>query len=821
MRLLRLELTDVAGIREAELAFPSEGASLVAAPNEAGKSTLIRAFHLLLTEKASSKAGHVRALRRAGVDKASVVSAELLLDGERLRLTKSFNHGSGRTVLELLDAGGGYQGPEAHDAFVARYRAHVDEALFELLRFAQGRALEPLAAKRSDVVTSRLAAEADAVDEDDALLTAIATFAASNWHQGGGAKGGPKPKGALKVLTDDVEHRRGVCDDLRARVAAAEAAVVGLGQLESRAAALRAEREDIERRIAQQLVLQEARLAVALWSQRRGRLEALERAEAGRTAAATRCAEDSRLRTEATAARAAATASVERASARLTEARAREARARARSASELVASCDDVRARIAADPVDAELLQRANALDLDLARDRAVLAGTAWQVHAVARRPVILEVDGRPIELGAGETLEQEVLASLQHDGEDWAELRVVAPEATARLAEDVAGREAAFAELLATAAVDDLEGLRARGAARKEAVAELAATERTLADLLGRDTLEVVLAGGGGDAPAGGTPLGDDAEEETAVHASVAELEAALSAETTALAAAEAEMTRLEASATEVAEALEAAEAASSVARAALEADRAAGDDDALRARGEEAAAVLGAVSSEAEPALDLDPELDPESARRAIDAELDALDERRIGLETSRQLAALAAAELEDAERELAPLADELARRFRDAEAAVRLTARLTAARSEQADRYRGPLRARIATHLTALLGEGADVELDDSLRILRRTRRGEGWLEWDELSMGAREQLGIISGLAMAELAGPDGVPFLLDDAIVHSDAARSARLAALLGGTSAQVIVLTCRDELVGLLPAAEVRLVTARDGEEGQ
>ena len=75
------------------------------------------------------------------------------------------------------------------------------------------------------------------------------------------------------------------------------------------------------------------------------------------------------------------------------------------------------------------------------------------------------------------------------------------------------------------------------------------------------------------------------------------------------------------------------------------------------------------------------------------------------------------------------------------------------------------------------------------------------------WALLSGGAKEQAAVVTGLAIAELAGDGGVPFWIDDAIVFTDDVRVEGLKALLAATTAQVIVLTCRSELAEGLPAA--------------
>ena len=62
-------------------------------------------------------------------------------------------------------------------------------------------------------------------------------------------------------------------------------------------------------------------------------------------------------------------------------------------------------------------------------------------------------------------------------------------------------------------------------------------------------------------------------------------------------------------------------------------------------------------------------------------------------------------------------------------------------------------------------------------------------------------------VVTGLAIAELAGDGGVPFWIDDAIVFTDDDRVEGLKALLAESTAQVIVLTCRSELADGPPAA--------------
>jgi len=120
-----------------------------------------------------------------------------------------------------------------------------------------------------------------------------------------------------------------------------------------------------------------------------------------------------------------------------------------------------------------------------------------------------------------------------------------------------------------------------------------------------------------------------------------------------------------------------------------------------------------------------------------------------------------------------------------MRDAEAAARR-------------RYASPLRGKIAELGRLVFDDSFEVDLDESLAIRERTLRGRT-VPFDSLSVGAREQLGLITRLACAMLVDPDdGVPVILDDTLGSSDPQRLEGMGAMLSlaGQKVQVIVLTC-------------------------
>lgn len=162
--------------------------------------------------------------------------------------------------------------------------------------------------------------------------------------------------------------------------------------------------------------------------------------------------------------------------------------------------------------------------------------------------------------------------------------------------------------------------------------------------------------------------------------------------------------------------------------------------------------------------------------------------LDERR----------ALLARDLAAAERRQ----NELARRAR---ALDLLLGRLRDKRRALTQRLQAPLQKHL-NHYLGLLFPGARIAIDDSLSPGPLTREGAGGSESGEveaLSFGAREQMGVIARLAYADLLREAGRPTLviLDDALVHSDAARLDRMKRVLfdAATRHQILLFTCHPE----------------------
>ena len=114
----------------------------------------------------------------------------------------------------------------------------------------------------------------------------------------------------------------------------------------------------------------------------------------------------------------------------------------------------------------------------------------------------------------------------------------------------------------------------------------------------------------------------------------------------------------------------------------------------------------------------------------------------------------------------------------------------------------KLQAPLQKHL-NHYLQLLFPQAHLAIDETLSPGPLTRSGPAGPEsgaFDALSFGAREQMGVISRLAYADLLREAGRPTLiiLDDALVHSDEERLSLMKRVLfdAATRHQILLFTC-------------------------
>ena len=196
-----------------------------------------------------------------------------------------------------------------------------------------------------------------------------------------------------------------------------------------------------------------------------------------------------------------------------------------------------------------------------------------------------------------------------------------------------------------------------------------------------------------------------------------------------------------------------------------------------------------------------------DVERLRRSADEAERARQTRelqRVQLET-----ALAAAGAQGLEEELSRATAEQAQTRRRcaelqrrAEALDYLLQRLEQRRQALTRRLQAPLQQHLDRYLQ-LLFPTARLDVDEQLvpgALSRPSQRGIEVADFETLSFGAREQMGVIARLAYADLLKAAGRPTLviLDDALVHSDEARLAQMKRVLFDASQrhQLLLFTC-------------------------
>ncbi|WP_289018326.1 AAA family ATPase [uncultured Ornithinimicrobium sp.] len=256
----------------------------------------------------------------------------------------------------------------------------------------------------------------------------------------------------------------------------------------------------------------------------------------------------------------------------------------------------------------------------------------------------------------------------------------------------------------------------------------------------------------------------------------------------------------------------------------AAVRSARADVQDDALAVAAERCAAEESAAAAELERAAAAETAADADRvAARAHEAErrsarlTEEADRAREVLHTlsgqvelaasegRQELYELAEAGLDEAERRLAAL-------DRRARAVRHLRTTLHSHRDAAHRAYVRPFTEALDRLGRQVYGPTFAVTVDEELSLRARSLEGST-VPFEELSGGAKEQLGILARLAVSRLVEPaQGVPVVIDDALGYSDPARLRRMGEVLGATAGpnadlQVVLLTCTPGRYASVPGA--------------
>ncbi len=187
-------------------------------------------------------------------------------------------------------------------------------------------------------------------------------------------------------------------------------------------------------------------------------------------------------------------------------------------------------------------------------------------------------------------------------------------------------------------------------------------------------------------------------------------------------------------------------------------------------------------------------------QATKRAID-ELQSNRDLQNGLRSSLDLRGEQGLQtaFDEADNQLNHVIREYERQEARAEASRLLRETFSKHRQQARQHYIEPFKDCIDQLGRIVFGSTFAVELDGDLQVVRRTLNGT-MLDVDQLSTGAREQLGVLSRLACATIVSPmdGGAPVIIDDALGWSDPQRLQGMGAAIAaaGKQCQVVVLTC-------------------------
>lgn len=863
MKLVRIVLRDYRGVSELALEPALQGVTVVVGPNEIGKSSVSEALRLVLEFLDSSSHQDVRRIRPIGRDVGAQVEVELESGPYRFVYRKTWFKRPSTELRILAPRPEQLTGREAHERVLALLGETLDMPLFKALSIAQGRGQDRLALSDQTWVSRALDRAAGSASSGARELSlferAREEFESYFTSKGKDGKALTAPREQMEALArerdplaellatleSDVADTSRLAEALRSDEEALARERAAKRALDARLLELEQSREHVERaekdvagaraafelareasserrRLETEAAQARARL-VELEVGARERAPALEQARERQSAAA-RTLEERRHQVSAARELVRVRAALEtlvRDRADLSVLRERREKLSAAQA-ELVRQ----RSRLGEPPLDAKRVAALRKRHTELEVSAAKAAAAAPKLRLRARRELELSVDGEPRSMARDEQLELSGEAGRRIELPGALEVELAPGADSAAAARAHAARLSEWREELAALGVRDLADAEQRLAIEADARARIETLNATCAGLLhdlspeqmdakierlsARVAAPVELNGDPASAPRSTNEAQQLRQEaETLAERAQQEHDAAL----TAARAADAHAVKLETEQLAVAQGLEQARAASERAEAALSAARNAQRDEQLVQQERDAEEKLRSLEALAVAAREAVEQMNPAAL------ELQAANKHRVVADLEQRLAAHREQKarvdgrlesqgeeglrerLETLERKLAVLGDESARTERRAQAAKLLYETLAAERLAERRDYVEPLARRIESLGRVVYGPSLRIALDDELAIESRTLDDVS-VPFESLSTGAREQLGVLSRLACAQLVVEDGgAPLLLDDVLGHTDPERLERLAAViaLAAKQCQVILFTSNPE----------------------
>ena len=861
MRILKVALRNYRGIGDRTVEFAPGGVTIVEGPNEIGKSSIAEAIDIIIEDLDSTSKKRVMTVKPVDRDVGPEVMIEAETGPYAFRYRKRFLRDR-VTELEITrPRPENHTGREAHERVQAILSETVDMALWKALRMQQGDIVgqAPLADQTSlSAALDRTAGESPAGDEEMTLFGLAHAEYLQYWTETGRRKQAVVEmeraiadaerrvagfEESIRTIEADVEasvrletearrlvergkEQRLLLGEHQARVDALAKLETGVETIKARFDSARLEanearRVEKARRDAISAVTDarsaQARLVASIQvdgPQLEGAQERVKAADAALV--------------EARKARETASTAVDERQARLSQLRdvadlasLLERRKHVKSGLAALAAA----AADAALPVDAALLASIREQHRTVELARARLEATRPLVRIDAFADLVGIVDGLETRLPAGSRLERRVDQALELTLAEIASLSVVVGAAGDLTSTEPEAADAKLNDLLRAAGAANLADAERRHKLREDAVRTTAEQRRVLQENLGDltpEALEERIAGLRGRTKASkAARAGSRSAGEDEVRRSVGEAQRALTAIEQVVRAAEQEwqaararLAEIELTRSERNSELRLATAGLERREAALGEERALASDESVEASRRTAEGAEEGLRVELEASKTELAREGPDQAREMLANATKALDRvdaetRQVQdelLEVTTRLRDHGEDGLAEELQEAVSARDqgELQLRGHQAHAAARklLYETLRTERETARRAYVAPLRQEIENLGKIVFGPDFAVELDDlNLSVVSRTLQGQT-IPYGSLSVGAQEQVALISRLACATIVAPaGGVPVIIDDALGNSDQQRLEAMGAVLAvaGRQSQIIVLTCQPD----------------------
>jgi DNA repair exonuclease SbcCD ATPase subunit len=871
VKIKRLKLQNWKGVVDREISF-SDGVTLIEGPNEIGKSTIIEAVQMLFTTLDSSSKKNVKSIQPVGQDVGSHVEAELVSGNYHFIYGKTFNKDKQTYLHIIAPQAEQLTSRDAHDRAEQILNETVDMALWNALLVEQGK--EVTGAHLADSrglarALDKAAGSTSALIEDAALFTAAqAEF--ENYF----TLKTEKPKfsdlesrlseaGDLVDATrlaleateaDAADHERcqaeirrliSVIPELREKVTAHDAEWKVIDRLQDNHAAKAAEtdaarqlleasekardlRVDLVREVAKGLTEQankqteiEPLVKHAKMLKKRRKSAATE-FEAARNAL-------KQMRDELDLAKEDRRYLEQNKALGNTRQRLEQLAGFKKQAS---TARSKIR-KIQIDAVGVDLLRTAERqVQITTAKREAIATGIELEAHVDLK----LLWEGDKLELAAGKVEHRSVASETVLDILDVARIQVSPSQSAMDVEAELEANQNNLSNLLEKYQVSSLAEGVAAARSRADAERDLKALNASMRELLGDDSEEDIAALENSLQETCSAYVADR-EAETDIPDTLGQAEKRLEEIDGQFRRAEKQLEQERDNFNELNDSFNEANADLRVQtqeieglekdlkrrQGKLEELRVSDSDEALEARFVDHQSSVERLNAEL---VELDEQIQqamPDTVELLLTNSRDVLERAEKDLNDQRTYLAVVEDRLTKAqangrfeELEKAELArEELRSSFEStqnrAEASKLLWKTLNKHRDSTRQAYLKPLKNQIEGLGQVVFGPGFTVEVDEDWSLLSRTLDGKT-IPFDDLSVGAKEQLGILTRLAAARIVSSEGgVPLIIDDALGFSDPARLEAMGAAISsaGKYCQIILLTCTPGRFQNVGSAEV------------